>query len=287
MSGGWSLPIVAKVRTGAGRPNMDPMDATTTPATGGRAPGARPQARPRLSRTSRRSGVRHHVEEHAGHRASWLRAGVLGANDGLLSTASLLVGVASASAGRPVLMATGVASLVAGAGSMAIGEYSSVSSQRDAERADLATEAEELETMPRAELAELTTIYEKRGLPRPLAHEVAVVLTEHDALTAHARDELGLDPTDLARPLEAATVSAVSFSLGALVPLLVVLVVGAGLRVPAVVASALVGLGALGALGARLGGAPPLRPAMRVFLGGAAAMAIAYVVGQAFNVSVA
>lgn len=230
--------------------------------------------------------MRHH-EDHAGHRASWLRAGVLGANDGLLSTASLLVGVASASAGRPVLLATGFASLVAGAGSMAIGEYSSVSSQRDAERADLDTEAAELESMPRAELAELTTIYERRGLPHPLAHEVAEVLTAHDALTAHARDELGLDPDDLARPLEAAVTSAVSFSLGALLPILVVLAVAGGLRVPAVVVSTLVGLGVLGAVGGRLGGAPPLRPAVRVLLGGAAAMAVAALVGQAFDVAVA
>ena len=230
--------------------------------------------------------MRHH-EEHASHRASWLRAGVLGANDGLLSTSSLLVGVASASAGRSVLLAAGVASLVAGAGSMAIGEYSSVSSQRDAERADLETEAIELETMPRAELAELATIYEQRGLPRPLAREVAETLTAHDALTTHARDELGLDPEDLARPLEASLTSAVSVAVGALVPLLVVLVVGARFRVPAVVGAALVGLGVLGAIGARLGGAPMLRPALRVFIGGAAAMAVAWLVGQTFNVAVA
>jgi len=235
---------------------------------------------------SRRSGLRHHDETHAGHRASWLRAGVLGANDGLLSTSSLLIGVASASAGRSVLFATGVAALVAGAGSMAIGEYSSVSSQRDAELADLATEREELETMPRAELAELTTIYEKRGLRRELAREVAVALTEHDALTAHARDELGLDPDELARPMEAAGVSAISFSVGALVPLVVMMTVGQGIRVLGVVVAALVGLGVLGAVGARLGGAPPLRPALRVLVGGAVAMAVAYLVGQAFNVSV-
>lgn len=234
---------------------------------------------------SRKLGMRHH-EEHAGHRTSWLRAGVLGANDGLLSTASLLVGVASASAGRSVLLAAGAASVVAGAGSMAIGEYSSVSSQRDAERADLETEATELETMPRAELAELTHIYEQRGLPRALAHEVAETLTAHDALTTHARDELGLDPDELARPLEASVTSALSFGVGALVPLLVVLAASASIRVPLVMTSTLAGLGLLGAVGARLGGAPMLRPAMRVLLGGAAAMAVAWLVGQAFNVSV-
>ena len=260
----------------------DPPDAPTTPAPELRTP----KLGPSLGR-SRRPGGRHHYEEHAGHRAAWLRAAVLGANDGLLSTASLLVGVAAASADRSVLLATGVAAIVAGAGSMAIGEYSSVSSQRDAERADLATEAEELRSAPRAELAELTVIYQKRGLDHELARQVAEALTEHDALTAHARDELGIDPDDLAKPLEASVVSAGSFSAGALVPLLVVLAMGASIRVPAVIISALIGLGVLGAVGARLGGAPPLRPALRVLLGGAAAMAISWLVGQAFNVSVA
>lgn len=254
-----------------------------------------PPAAPHVPRTAllserpgkRRAVGRHHAEEHAGHRAAWLRAGVLGANDGLLSTASLLVGVASASAGRPVLLATGVAALVAGAGSMAIGEYSSVSSQRDAEEADLATEAEELRTVPRAELAELTGIYQRRGLPPALAREVAEVLTEHDALTAHARDELGIDPDDLARPLQAAAVSATSFAIGSLLPLLMVLAVGASLRVPVVVGTTLVGLGVLGAVGAQLGGAPLVRPAVRVLVGGAAALAISWLVGQAFDVTVA
>lgn len=244
-----------------------------------------------LAPTQRRSGRRpvgrRHAEEHAGHRAAWLRAAVLGANDGLLSTSSILVGVASASAGRSVLLATGVASVVAGAGSMAVGEYSSVSSQRDAERADLEVEAEELERLPGPELAELAAIYRARGLDPELAREVAEALTEHDALRAHARDELGIDPDDLARPLEAAVVSAGSFTLGALVPVLVVLAAVASVRVPAVVGSALVGLAALGAIGARLGGAPPLRPALRVLLGGAAAMALAWAVGQAFDVTVA
>jgi VIT1/CCC1 family predicted Fe2+/Mn2+ transporter len=257
--------------------------APTTEA--GRSP-SHPAASASRGRPRRAVG-RHHAEEHAGHRVTWLRAAVLGANDGLLSTSSLLVGVASASAGRPVLLATGVAARVSGAGSMAIGEYSSVSSQRDAELADLATEAEELETVPRAELAELAGIYQKRGLSPALAHEVAVALTEHDALTAHARDELGIDPDDLARPLEASVVSAGSFSIGALIPILVVLVATAGARVPALVVAALVGLGALGATGAWLGGAPLGRPALRVLLGGTAAMALAWLVGQAFNVSVA
>ncbi|WP_421119488.1 VIT family protein [Aquihabitans daechungensis] len=245
-----------------------------------------PKLGPSFGRSRRPGGRSHHHEEHTGHRGAWLRAGVLGANDGLLSTASILVGVASASADRSMLLATGVAALVAGAGSMAIGEYSSVSSQRDAEQADLAVEAEELRTVPKAELAELTGIYQRRGLEPALARQVAEALSAHDALTAHARDELGIDPDGLSRPMEASIVSAGSFSVGALIPILVVLV-SASVRVPAVVISTLIGLGALGAIGARLGGAPPGRPALRVLVGGAAAMALAWGVGQAFNVSVA
>ena len=260
-------------------------DATTPDAP---TPALRtPRLGPSLGRSRRFGGRMHHAEEHAGGRANWLRAGVLGANDGLLSTASLLVGVAAASADRSMLLATGAAALVAGAGSMAIGEYSSVSSQRDAELADLAIEAEELRTVPRAELAELTGIYQRRGLDHDLAREVAEALTRNDALSAHARDELGIDPDRLARPVEASVVSAGSFSVGALIPIVVVLIVGATVRVPAVVVSALIGLAALGAVGAHLGGAPKLRPAMRVLVGGAAAMAISWLVGQAFNVSVA
>ncbi|WP_426572338.1 VIT1/CCC1 transporter family protein [Aquihabitans sp. McL0605] len=242
---------------------------------------------PSIGRGSRRLTTRRHQEEHAGHRATWLRAAILGANDGLLSTSSLLVGVASASADSTVLLATGVAALVAGAGSMAIGEYSSVSSQRDAERADLAIEAEELREIPSAELDELAAIYRGRGLSKELAREVAEALTEHDALTAHARDELGIDPGALSNPLEAAVVSAASFAVGALLPIFFVLVAGASIRVPVLVGTTLIGLGVLGAVGARLGGAPPLRPAVRVLLGGGAAMAIAWLVGQLFNVSVA
>ena len=272
------MDAMSELDTAGQTPPVAPVAATRGRAARlfGRAPAA----------TKRAGGRSHHVEEHAQHRTAWLRAAVLGANDGLLSTASLLVGVASAAAGRSVLLATGVAALVAGAGSMAIGEFSSVSSQRDAERADLRTEAEELRSIPRAELAELTGIYQRRGLAPELAREVAEALTEHDALAAHARDELGIDPEDLSRPLEAALISAASFSMGAFIPILVVLVVAAGARVPAVVVAALVGLGSLGALGAHLGGAPPARPALRVLLGGAAAMSIAWLVGQTFDVSV-
>ena len=236
---------------------------------------------------TRRPAARRHDEAHASGRSAWLRATILGANDGLLSTSSILVGVASADASASVLLATGVAALVAGAGSMAIGEYSSVSSQRDAERADLETEAEELRTLPRAELAELSGIYERRGLPPALAREVAEALTEHDALAAHARDELGIDPTELADPLQASLASAASFAIGALLPILVVVLSGTSVRVPLLVVSTLIGLGILGATGARLGGAKPLRPALRVLIGGAAAMALAWGVGQLFNVNVA
>lgn len=235
--------------------------------------------------TTSTRGRRHHAEDHVGPRAQRLRAGVLGANDGLLSTAGLLVGVASAAAGRPILAATGAAALVAGAASMAVGEYSSVSSQRDAEHADLAVEADELESMPHAELAELTSIYVHRGLPHDLAHEVASTLTEHDALGTHARDELGLDLDRLAQPTEASITSALSFAAGALVPIAVVLVTSGWLRVPAVVFSTLVGLAGLGALGARLGGAPPVRPAFRVLVGGVLALAASWAIGTLFHVS--
>ena len=223
---------------------------------------------------------RPHQERHATGRIGWLRAAVLGANDGLLSTASLLVGVAAAEVSRSVLLTTGVAGLVAGATSMAVGEYSSVSSQRDAELADLSLEREELQTSPRTELEELEGIYVRRGLDPPLAREVALQLTAHDALGSHARDELGLDPSALARPVQAAATSAVSFSIGALVPLLCVLVAGLSLRVPACVVITLAALGLLGAVGAGLGNASKARGAWRVLIGGALAMALTYVLGD-------
>lgn len=235
--------------------------------------------------TSRRRLSRH-PERHRSDRVGWLRAGVLGANDGLLSTAGLLVGVAAADSSQAVLAATGVASIIAGAASMGVGEYSSVSSQRDAEEADLAVERAELAEMPEAELRELTGIYRQRGLDHELAREVAEELTAHDALEAHARDELGLDPEDLAQPTQAAVTSAVSFTVGALVPLAVAILAGRTVRVPAIVVVTLLGLGLLGAVGARLGGAGPLRPAVRIILGGAAAMTLTWAVGSLFDVSV-
>lgn len=219
-------------------------------------------------------------ERHLSHRVGWLRAAVLGANDGLVSTASLVVGVAAASSSRSAILVAGVASMAAGACSMAIGEYSSVSSQRDAEQADLAKERWELANEPEAEVHELAAIYRRRGLSTDLARQVAAELTEADALGAHARDELGLDPDALARPLQAAVVSAASFSVGAALPIATIALLGADLRVWATVAVTLIALAVLGAIGARLGGADPVRGAVRVTFGGGLAMAVTALVGQ-------
>ncbi len=227
-----------------------------------------------------------HDEAHTSHRSPRLRAAVLGANDGLLSTSSLVVGVAAAGADRGVLLATGVAALISGASSMAMGEYSSVSSQRDAEAADLAMEAKALRDHPGRELAELTANLKARGVPADLARQVAEAMTQADALGAHAREELGIDPDRLARPVEAAVASAISFAVGAMVPILVILGLGPQMWVETVVVAALVGLIALGAVGAHLGGAPKGRAALRVVLGGAAAMTVTGLVGQLFDVSV-
>jgi VIT1/CCC1 family predicted Fe2+/Mn2+ transporter len=229
---------------------------------------------------------RPHRERHATHRIGWLRAAVLGANDGLLSTASLLVGVAAADVSRSVLLTTGVAALVAGAASMAVGEYSSVSSQRDAERADLSKEQEELEATPRSELAELQGIYVRRGLSLDLAHAVAEQLTAHDALASHARDELGLDPDALARPVQAAVTSAISFSLGAFVPLMCVIAAGHSVRIVLCVVVTLVALAVLGAVGAELGNASRQRGALRVLIGGSIAMAVTIVIGRVVGANV-
>jgi vacuolar iron transporter family protein len=219
-------------------------------------------------------------ELHFVTRGSWLRAAVLGANDGLVSTAALMLGVAAATNTRSAVLVAGFAALAAGAMSMAIGEYSSVSSQRDSELADLERERKELDEMPAAEVAELTAIYQRRGLPHQLARQVAVELTNHDALGAHARDELGLDPNNLARPGQASAVSAFSFSSGALLPVLITLVTPKGARVPLIVAVTLVALGVLGAVGAHLGGAPKGRAAVRVLVGGGLAMLVSAAVGH-------
>jgi VIT1/CCC1 family predicted Fe2+/Mn2+ transporter len=210
---------------------------------------------------------------HLSHRSNWLRAAVLGANDGILSTASLVLGVAASGASVAAIVTAGIAGLVAGALSMAAGEYVSVSSQRDAERADLRLEERELRSDPEGELRELTAVYEHRGLPRELASAVAVALSRHGALEAHARDELGLDRARLARPFQAAWTSALSFSAGAILPLVAVAVTPTGARVATTVVVTLIALGSLGDLGARLGGAPRRRATSRVVAWGAVAMA--------------
>ena len=204
---------------------------------------------------------------------------MLGANDGIVSTASLVLGVAAAGASRSAILTAGISGWVAGAMSMAAGEYVSVSSQRDAENADLKLEERELRDNPTGELHELAGIYEQRGLEPPLAAEVAEALTERDALAAHARDELGLDETRLARPFQAAWASAASFSVGAIVPLLAVALAPSSARKVVAVAITLVALWVLGYLGAWLGGAPPKPATIRVVVWGAVAMAVTYGIG--------
>jgi VIT1/CCC1 family predicted Fe2+/Mn2+ transporter len=220
------------------------------------------------------------------HRIGWLRAAVLGANDGLVSTASLVVGVAAAGSGKPEVLIAGLAGLVAGAMSMAAGEYVSVSSQTDAEQADLARETRELAETPEAELEELTRIYVDRGLDRDLAEKVAAQLTERDALGSHARDELGISETVTARPVQAALVSALTFAVGAVVPLIVVLFAPETVIALFVAALTIVGLAVLGGLGASAGGAGVVRGAARVTLWGALAMAATAAVGALFGVTV-
>jgi VIT1/CCC1 family predicted Fe2+/Mn2+ transporter len=221
-----------------------------------------------------------HLEYHRTGRLGWLRAAVLGANDGIVSTAALIVGVASADTSRATVLTAGTAGLVAGALSMAVGEYVSVSSQRDAEAAERDLEQRELAADPTSELNELIRIYERRGLERPLAAEVARQLTAHDALAAHVRDELGITGVAMARPVQAAVSSAVAFTLGALLPLLAALVAPAGTRAGVVAAAAVACLAALGALGARLGGASPVAGAVRIAVLGAAAMAVTALIGE-------
>ena len=227
-----------------------------------------------------------HSEIHMVHRIGWLRAAVLGANDGIVSTSSLVVGIAAAGTGRTEVLIAGLAGLVAGAMSMAAGEYVSVSSQTDAEQADLARERKELAETPEAELEELTRIYEARGLTRDLAEQVATQLTERDALGGHARDELGISETVTAHPIQAALVSAVTFAVGAVVPLLVAMLAPPSRIVPVVALATLLSLAILGGLGATAGGAGVLRGAVRVTFWGALAMAATALVGSLFGVTV-
>jgi VIT1/CCC1 family predicted Fe2+/Mn2+ transporter len=220
---------------------------------------------------------------HRTERTGWLRAAVLGANDGIVSTASLMVGVAAASQGRGALLVAGGAGLVAGALSMAAGEYVSVSSQSDTERADLAREQTELVAQPELEKRELAAIYVERGLTPELATQVAQQLMAHDALRAHARDELGISSTVRARPVQAAFASAVSFAGGAALPVLTALAAPTQQVVPLVAGTSLVFLTALGALAARTGGAPVLKGSLRVAFWGALAMAVTAGVGRLFG----
>lgn len=226
---------------------------------------------------------RHHAERHRTERIGWLRAAVLGANDGIVSTASLIVGVAAASAGHADILITGVAALVAGAMSMAAGEYVSVYSQADTEQADLARERGELEKNPAAELQELAAIYVARGLQADLAQQVAGQLMAHDALGAHARDELGISAAFSARPLQAALASAASFAVGALVPLIVTAAAPEPMLIPMVALASLGCLAALGAIAATVGGAGALVGAWRVTFWGALAMAITAAAGRLFG----
>lgn len=226
-------------------------------------------------------------ETHYSHRVGWLRAMVLGANDGIISTASLVLGMAAADASRASLLTAGMAGLVAGSISMALGEYVSVASQRDTERSDIAKETWELEHQSDMELDELTAIYHARGLTPELARDVAVQLTAHDALATHLRDELGISVDTMARPLQAAGSSALAFAIGAAVPMVTAAVAGFGQRIVAILGASLVALIALGFLGARAGGAHPRRPIARVLVGGVLAMLFTMLVGKLFGAVVA
>jgi vacuolar iron transporter family protein len=227
-----------------------------------------------------------HREWHRTHRVGWLRAAVLGANDGIVSTASLVLGIAAANAERKGVLVAGVAGLVAGALSMAAGEYISVSSQADTERADLEKERHELATQPKAEEDELAAIYVKRGLRPELARSVARELMAKDALAAHARDELGLSEELSARPLQAALASAASFAVGAALPVLTILAAPAERLMVSVLSASLVCLAILGAVAARAGGAPAWRGAVRVVFWSALAMAATAFVGKLFGARV-
>ena len=227
---------------------------------------------------------RWHAEHHRSARAGWLRAAVLGANDGIVSISALVVGVAASGATHAAVFTSGIAGLVAGAMSMAAGEYVSVQSQADTERSDIAKETRELAEDPDSELAELTNIYVRRGLQPPLAREVAVQLTAHDALGSHARDELGITETLRARPVQAALSSAAAFTVGALPPIAAVLLAPAARVQLVVIATTLLALALSGALAARIGGANVLRGGMRVVFWGALAMLAASLVGRLFDV---
>ena len=227
-----------------------------------------------------------HGEMHKSGRAGWLRAAVLGSDDAIVSTASLMIGVAASSASNSAILVAGVAGLVAGSMSMAVGEYVSVSSQRDSEQADIKREQRELSGQPQAELKELAMIYEKRGLESGLAMKVAQQLSAHDRLAAHMRDELGIDQSTLARPMQAAWISAASFALFAGVPIVALLIAPTAWRISAIAILSLASLAALGALGGYLGGAALGRASLRVTIGGTLAMGVTAAIGSILGVSV-
>ena len=228
-----------------------------------------------------------HDEDHSSHRIGLLRAMVLGANDGIISTACLVLGVAAATTERSAILTAGMAGLVAGAASMALGEYVSVSSQRDSEQSDIAKEKWELEHTPDIELAELAGIYRKKGLPQALAHEVTVELTKHDALKTHLAEELGIHEATRARPLQASVGSAGSFAVGAAIPLVAVALFSEVMRFTGTIAIVVLALVALGVSSSKYGGADPVRPVIRVVLGGLVAIALTMVVGKLFGAAVA
>lgn len=237
----------------------------------------------KLMATNKTSHADHPVPRHEGHkshRAAWLRASVLGADDGIVSTASLMLGMVAASTSTQATLTAGFAGLIAGALSMAAGEYVSVSSQRDSERSDLRMEADELKAFPKEELHELQDIYMRRGLTPELAHQVAVQLHEHNALAAHARDELGIDHESLAKPLQAAVSSAASFAFGAFLPLLAALLWRGPAASWAIVITALVALCVSGGVGAFIGGGNRWRAALRVLAGGGLAMLVTSIIGH-------
>lgn len=222
----------------------------------------------------------HPEEQHKSHRAAWLRAAVLGVNDGIVSTSSIMLGVLAANASNSTIITAGFSALAAGAASMAVGEYVSVSSQKDSEEADLAIEKRSLDSNQEAELAELAGIYEDRGLSADLALQVAKQLHATDAIAAHARDELGIDHEDLSKPLQASLASAVSFAIGGVIPIIAALVSAHSFSAWAIVIASLIMLAVSGAVGAFIGGGSRLVAAARVFVGGGAAMAITALVGH-------
>jgi VIT1/CCC1 family predicted Fe2+/Mn2+ transporter len=231
----------------------------------------------------------HPREPHSGGtagRLNWLRAAVLGANDGIVSVAGIVIGVAGATSSRGPVFTAGLAGLVAGAVSMALGEYVSVSSQRDSQRAEITQEERELASSPGAELTELTALYEAKGLSAATARAVATELTSHGALAAHLDAELHIDPDDIPSPVQAAAASALSFTCGALLPLLAILLPPAALRVPVTFAAVLIALGLAGAVSARLGGSSIRRAVLRLVIGGALGLALTYGIGHLFGTAI-